>query len=1469
MVDSFVDAAWGYLGLTSENTAGVSVQNVTPYKEDGTELSDEEIPEEGIDFEMDIPEGFDPENQDIEIYHRNKDGVWEKMQIVDIDLENNKIIVRKVRSFSPFALTVKRLDDQIAIVAKTAAFDAAESVTVTLNVPGGFNPEYGRIALLSSESEKNIVTATVTVDGQNVEDLSGYVFHWIREQGDGSEKEIVGAYSSTYTLTSSDLNTGIICTVREPGSDKEAARSDVLPVRKEVSITFDVRGYGTSTYSYERVGVKEENIPLNNNDVKTVTFLTKDSITVSMTPDTDQGYRFRQIATATPGSQYWNPVRSVNLGNEGNPYDFTVSSETVILIQSDKEKLYNEALPTKGADDDIEKNRDEVLKKLWDMLGFKPAAGLYNYRYITPIWMDDALYMTSKEVAAVGGFDIVLDKPSAATDIDAVELYHYVGDYKTGNWEKVNAAYISEEGKVCVDKFKSFSPFCVVAIPGATITETFNAEGGTVKREEQEITSGSTYTTVKNSVVTYTLTPKQNWAVKSVKFNGTEITSENNTFDVTVSETTNTFEVVFAEIEIKHDTLADIVKTALETYADKNGYDKTKYTLQDVTPYWNETTDKVEKPDLEKSGGIEFVLPYPEGVTKTNYIITVVHYDGTWKEVTEGVTLEENQAKIKSSDFSPWGILTELKDVTIKFYHETAPLSATYPDMNAKNGKAVKLPDGSIYAKTQSKAFKEWNNKPDGTGDEHYASGASYTPNSGSEDKIYLYAILETGVEITFKANNGTSETKTQLIPLAEATPLEANTFVYSGHTFKQWKLEGASTTYQDRANIVASGPLTLVAEWYDKEAPAAPSSVKTTKSILNYGEALLENQAGVISGTNTNMQVYAGDGKWTTITKAPYTVTEPGTYEIRVKELSPYPPSAATSATVHSYYTEASDPEGPTTYDGKTAYKYTVKLIENNADGTIAERHNTDLNEDVKFLLKYPSGIDGTRYSFKLYHLPGMTEVSYETKIEGIISSSKEFSDFLLVIEDNQRITFKGNGGKTSTSKTEYTQYVKKTEDAVLDENLFVYSGHLFNGWKAEGTGKTYADQGTIAKADLTNPITLNAQWIGPVTITGSSSADGEDAIVGETLTAAVSGVPTGTKIAYQWVYREPSETVWHFISGETKNTYIPSADYNDKVIACAVTIGDTVTTTTKNAFSNRKTVTNTLTNVYWVQDIINDGNFTAWPSSASNNYAYHTQVGAIGGVTAGMTMEYTPEGSTTAQTRTITANDVKSGYLPTTAPGTYVFKLTGATSEAITIYDWYTVGFYYTGSTSYSSTGTATSGSGRATMTRTTSTSSSGAMPATPVLLSLTDTDANNKLRDTYDIMKLSSSVDNVWVIKRSAETPVILTVTPSSGSYANVSLNGRRVDSFGNARTTTNTTSSSSSTTNASRSYTVNRDANGYWIRMPMMYSIVFYSSSTSPRTADESNLGLWSALCMISLTGAAVILTETRKRRKSTK
>ena len=900
VVDSFTNAAWEYLGLTSENTVGVSVQNVTPYKEDGTELSDEEIPEEGIDFEMDIPEGFDPENQDIEIYHRNKDGVWEKMQIVDINLEDNKITVRKVRSFSPFALTVKRLDDQIAIVSRPVAFGAGPEFTVTFDPDGG-----------------TPVAALSTTDG----------------------KLTVPAASE--------------CT--KPG--------------------------------YTLVNWSEE------------------------------------------GGNYL----------PGKEYTFT---------------------------------KDTTLKAKWA----KNVKIIFDPNAIT----------------AEGSM------PPQDKDADGNPLY----------------------------------------------------EGLYVELNPNQYTNGDE--------------AFKNW------------------------------------------------------YTNKSGTGGTAY---------------------------------------------------------------DDKAEVK------------LTDVDLTLYAQ--------------------------WTHTHTVTFKP-----------------------GTEG---------TGTESTQKFAEGTT---------AALTTIEKLGFTSTTAEFLNWKDQDGKT-YTDGQSIKPTKDLTLTAQW-DKK----------------------------------------------------YTVTFYGS--------------------------------GGSTKDGETT-----------ATQTILESKFTAAGETGVALDANPFVRDGYVFTGWCKNNDNVPTIEDKDTVKADAFTSEQLALYACWA-DKVTVTFDPN---YSTSASRKTQDVPQNVETPLDKNTYVRDGYLFAGWY-----KNKNCTGTALESIKTsNDVTLYAKWL-KVTIRDTTNPSDEIAYVGDTITAYLldsngKSVNDST-VTYQW-YAQTASGAKMMLSGETSKTLtrstIPTSTTGVKTpyVYCVVTKGE------YQAASNLIELKDTL-DVYWIQDIINDGNFTAWPSSANNNYAYHTQVGAIGGVTAGMTMEYTPEGSTTAQTRTITANDVKSGYLPTTAPGTYVFKQGSIKSDPITIYDWYTVGFYYTGSTSYSSTGTATSGSGRATMTRTTSTSSSGAMPASPTLATATDTQ-----RDTYDIMKLSSSVDNVWVIKRSSETPVILTVTPSSGSYANVSLNGRRVDSFGNARTTTNTTSSSSSTTNASRSYTVNRDANGYWIRMPMMYSIVFYSATTSPRTADESNLGLWSALCMISLTGAAVILTETRKRRKNTK
>jgi len=664
---------------------------------------------------------------------------------------------------------------------------------------------------------------------------------------------------------------------------------------------------------------------------------------------------------------------------------------------------------------------------------------------------------------------------------------------------------------------------------------------------------------------------------------------------------------------------------------------------------------------------------------------------------------------------------------------------------------------------------------------------------------------------------------KEQLIPMAEETPLEANTFEHpDGLAFKQWKLESGTKTYKDRENIIASGPLTLIAEWYDREQPAAPSAVKVSKSILNYGNTLLENQEGEITGVNTNMQVYEGNGVWTTITKAPYTVTEPGTYEIRVKEISPYPPSAATSVTVHSYYTEASDPVGPETYDEKTAYRYTVKLKENKEDGQVVDVHHTDLNESVKFMLKYPGGINGTQYSFKLYHLPDMAEITdYEATSSGIIASAKEFSDFLLVIEDNLIITFKGNGGTTSAKRTEYIQYVTPNKETSLEENRFTYSRHIFNGWNTIQDGdqkKTGTHYDENAKVTLTDEgLTLFAQWLGPVSMTGSISGSDDTAYVGETLTAKVDNADGVTGLSYQWAYygkNKEGKDAWLAISGETKNTYSPKVEYNGTKISCFITKNDVTIRT------NEKTVTNKLTGVSLKQNIIDVVN-----GQSASTYA---QPGQIQGVNNNM--EYTTDGGLHWNPVT----NVSNGIMTVTNPGTYKFRMKEAPaieSEAIEVTRWFTLSY-----TTSNTTSTSTSSSG--------STSSSTGTGTVQLQWNGKSMPTNTSPdKNSPNVVKYSGGT-NMWLVKEGADDVITMTIRPSSGSYGHWNINGGSYSNVSSESTITVTP-----------------------LKGPEHYNIIFNRSSASPRTADESHLGLWSALCLISLTGAATILGKTFKRKKT--
>ena len=92
------------------------------------------------------------------------------------------------------------------------------------------------------------------------------------------------------------------------------------------------------------------------------------------------------------------------------------------------------------------------------------------------------------------------------------------------------------------------------------------------------------------------------------------------------------------------------------------------------------------------------------------------------------------------------------------------------------------------------------------------------------------------------------------------------------------------------------------------------------------------------------------------------------------------------------------------------------------------------------------------------------------------------------------------------------------------------------------------------------------------------------------------------------------------------------------------------------------------------------------------------------------------------------------------------------------------------------------------------------------------------------------------------------LVMTVSPSSGSYAHTYLND-------------------SSLIHSPFPTELPFTITPVFEAIPNIYVTYFTRSSTSPRTADDSHLGLWSALCFMSLAGATVLLNGQRKRRKA--
>ncbi len=398
-------------------------------------------------------------------------------------------------------------------------------------------------------------------------------------------------------------------------------------------------------------------------------------------------------------------------------------------------------------------------------------------------------------------------------------------------------------------------------------------------------------------------------------------------------------------------------------------------------------------------------------------------------------------------------------------------------------------------------------------------------------------------------------------------------------------------------------------------------------------------------------------------------------------------------------------------------------------------------------------------------------------------------------------------------TSTAHKTQDVPKNVETALDKDVYKRSYYLFDGWyeNKECTGTA------LESITTSEDVTLYAKWIGPVYITGSISGTGTAAYVGETLTAKINNAVGITDLSYQWYWygKTTAGTGWHAISGETNETYAPKSEYNGKRIACRVTKGDAW------ALSNYKLVAKGLTSVKWKQDLVD-----IIDRKAITEYA---RVGQIEGVTKNM--EYSTDGGETwtAVTTAIEKGTIQlsdEGVMSVLEPGKYLFRIIGTEvkSDSIVVERWFTL--------RYSSTSETDSSTG------------SGSTSSTSYGTAWMELDGTKMTSATSTTNVKYTGKSNMWVVREGTKDTITLTIRPSSRSYGHWNLNNGSYHNVGEETIVTVTP-----------------------MEGPEHYKIIFNRSNSSPRTADESRLGLWAALCVTSLTGAAMILTRTRKRRKN--
>ena len=406
------------------------------------------------------------------------------------------------------------------------------------------------------------------------------------------------------------------------------------------------------------------------------------------------------------------------------------------------------------------------------------------------------------------------------------------------------------------------------------------------------------------------------------------------------------------------------------------------------------------------------------------------------------------------------------------------------------------------------------------------------------------------------------------------------------------------------------------------------------------------------------------------------------------------------------------------------------VKHYNTDIDGMCSVQLNANNGTNGKKTQMVPKGasvsFDANTFTRDGYVLIGWS-IAPEGPLEYAIGSPITVEDSMFLYAqwaEAITITFDGNGGNYNWAE-ETSQIVPRAIPTALKNNIFTRSGCTFKGWGVS-SGDRSVDYENEAVVTLSKNTTLYAIWevtqqsetIGSFSIqrVGSSQFN-TPCCVGDTLTVSVNTVSPKT---YQW------KRDGQAIPGATEKEYTVTTEDFLHRITCTVSIP-----------TDTRTSADTVLIVIAVeQEIIDDGD-------ASLPYG---SPGIIRGVFPGM--RYTVIGGA----EIAVPDSIQNNRLEITEPGTYVFRYNNLESSPIFVDAWYSISYVTTinnaGGTvnmKYGNTNLSTFGS--------------------------EITEDGRTIIQWKNIGEYSC-----WLVRKDAAQDLFaLTVTPSSGSYAHVGVNG----------------------------------------------------------------------------------------------